>query len=230
MSVLAHRSYMRAPDRRDHILDCALEVFAKQGFHDASIAAICSRAGIGRGTLYQYFADKGAVLAALLDRIATRVVDAIHRWEPFQLPPDGALTGADAVTFIEARCAQIMKAAFADAATASLILGMARGTNAVRATIDRIDQEVVGVVAAYVRAGVDLGVLRPADPQLVAQLIVGGIEKIVFAALEDGVAIDYPRIAREIGVVLSFGLLSDSLRDPAVTRRLGEPNKGDPTR
>src|SRR5215471_16487885 len=99
MSVPAPRSYMRAPDRRDHILDCALEVFGKQGFHDTSIAAICARAGIGRGTLYQYFSDKGAVLDALLDRIATRVIEAVHRWEPFRLP-EGTLTAADAVTFI----------------------------------------------------------------------------------------------------------------------------------
>jgi len=34
-------------------LDCALAVFARKDFHETSIAAICARARIARGRLYQ---------------------------------------------------------------------------------------------------------------------------------------------------------------------------------
>ena len=158
MSVPVRRSYLRAADRRDHILDCALEAFAKAGFHDTSIADICARARIGRGTLYEHFQDKGAVLSALLDRIANRVIDVVRQWQPFELPVDATWTAEDNVAFIEARCHMIMQVVFADADTASLILRMARGTGSARVTLARIDEQVVGAIAADVRAGIDQGV------------------------------------------------------------------------
>ena len=74
------RAFLRGDERRDQILDCALEVFASKGFHDTSIANICARAGIARGTLYQYFKDKRDVLAALVDRIVSRIIDAVRQW------------------------------------------------------------------------------------------------------------------------------------------------------
>jgi AcrR family transcriptional regulator len=63
-----HPTALRPDDRRNQILDCALEVVACKGFHEASIADICSPARIARGTLYQYFTDKRDVLAALIER------------------------------------------------------------------------------------------------------------------------------------------------------------------
>jgi AcrR family transcriptional regulator len=214
MSVLVHRSYLPRDERRDQILDCALAVFARNGFHETSIAAICARARIARGTLYQYFRDKRDVLAALIDRIVRRVLDAIQHWPPLELSPEVAWTEEDHVAFVEARCRQIMEVVFADTDTASLILRMAHGTGFVGEALARIDQHVVGVVAADVRALMDRGVLRPLDPQIVAEFIVGGIEKIVLRALDAERAIDVARIAREIAVLVNSGLL------PATTAHL----------
>jgi len=203
----ARRTHLRRDDRRDQILEYALEVFARKGFHDTSIADICARAQIARGTLYQYFEDKRDVLAALIDRIVARIIDAIRQWPPFDLPPGEAWTEKDNIAFIEARCSQIMHVVFADADTASLILRMARGTGFARETLARIDEHVVGLIEADVRAAIDRGVLRPFEPLVVAQFIVGGIEKIVVGALDKGHAPDFARVAREIAVLLSCGFL-----------------------
>jgi AcrR family transcriptional regulator len=85
-----HRTGLRGDARREQILDCALAVFARQGFHETSIAAICAQAGIARGTLYQYFADKRAVLAALIERIAGRIVEAVQHWPGSNCPLTGS--------------------------------------------------------------------------------------------------------------------------------------------
>jgi AcrR family transcriptional regulator len=207
MSVPVRRTYLRAADRRDHILDCALEAFAKTGFHDTSIADICARARIGRGTLYEYFEDKQAVLSALMDRIANRVIDAVGQWQPLELPPGTTWTVDDNVAFIEARCQLIMQVVFADANTASLILRMARGSGVARVTLARIDEVLVGAIAADIRTGMEHGIIRHIDPDVAAQFIVGGIEKIVFGVLDASRTIDVARAAREIGVMLSSGLL-----------------------
>ncbi len=51
----------------DAILDAAEAVFAERGFHGARIQDIAARARIAVGTVYNHFADKDAVLAALLE-------------------------------------------------------------------------------------------------------------------------------------------------------------------
>ena len=122
------RTHLRRDERRDQILDCALAVFARKGFHETSIAAICAPARIARGTLYQYFSDKRDVLAALIERIVGRIIDAVQQWPRFELPPDMEWTAEQNIAFVEGRCLQIMSVVFADADTASLILRMARGT------------------------------------------------------------------------------------------------------
>jgi len=122
MSVSRRRGYLPSHQRRDQILDCALAVFAHKGFHETSIADICTRARIARGTLYQYFTDKRAVLAALIERIVGRMIEAVQHWPRFEVPPDGEWTAEHNVAFVEGRCLQLMAVVFADADTASLIL------------------------------------------------------------------------------------------------------------
>ena len=201
------RTHLRAEDRREQILDCALEVFATKGFHEASIADVCARARIARGTLYQYFGDKRDLLSALMDRIVSRIIDAVHQWRPVELPRNVPWTLADNVAFIEARCSQIMTVVFADTDTASVILRMARGTGFVRETLAKIDEHVIAVIEADIRAGTERGVVRSFDPHIVAQFIVGGIEKLVLTALDEGRPLDVARITRGIAELLSSGFI-----------------------
>ena len=57
--------------------------------------------------------------------------------------------------------------------------------------------------------------VRAFDPQIVAEFIVGGIEKLVIRALDEGRAIDVARITREIAVLVSSGFVRGSLPFPS---------------
>lgn len=52
-------------ERRDALLDAALECFVTQGFHGTAVPAVAKRAGVGVGTLYHYFASKEELVNAL---------------------------------------------------------------------------------------------------------------------------------------------------------------------
>ncbi len=69
-----------ASGKRDLILDAAAAVFAEGDFHRATIKAIAQRAGIADGTVYNHFANKDALVVALLERFTE---DAA-----VNLPPD----------------------------------------------------------------------------------------------------------------------------------------------
>jgi TetR/AcrR family fatty acid metabolism transcriptional regulator len=55
----------QAPDKRRVILDAAVRVFARQGFHACRVSDIADEAGVAYGLVYHYFASKDEVLDTL---------------------------------------------------------------------------------------------------------------------------------------------------------------------
>ncbi|MBI4644780.1 MAG: helix-turn-helix transcriptional regulator, partial [Deltaproteobacteria bacterium] len=49
------------PDKQERVLDAALAEFADQGYHQASLNRLVARAGIAKGSLYQYFPKKDGI-------------------------------------------------------------------------------------------------------------------------------------------------------------------------
>ena len=56
------------PQKRQQILDGAKRCFMSVGFEAASMNEITSEAGVSKGTIYVYFADKEELFAELIDR------------------------------------------------------------------------------------------------------------------------------------------------------------------
>jgi TetR/AcrR family transcriptional regulator, fatty acid metabolism regulator protein len=58
-----------ATERRRQILDAAVRVFARQGFHTCRVSDIADEAGVAYGLVYHYFSSKEEILDTLfLDR------------------------------------------------------------------------------------------------------------------------------------------------------------------
>ena len=52
-------------DKRRHLLDAAVRVFARKGFHATRVGDIAEEAGVAHGLLYHYFESKDQVLEAV---------------------------------------------------------------------------------------------------------------------------------------------------------------------
>jgi TetR/AcrR family transcriptional repressor of uid operon len=72
-------------DRRTEILDAAQACFARSGFHQTSMQAICSEAGMSAGNLYRYFPSKEAIIAGIAERDRA---DAAASFAAAQSAPD----------------------------------------------------------------------------------------------------------------------------------------------
>src|SRR5215217_6503972 len=57
---------MSTPDRRQAILDAALASFLERGYRATSISDIRAASGASTGSIYHFFAGKGALAEALL--------------------------------------------------------------------------------------------------------------------------------------------------------------------
>lgn len=59
----------RTDDKRQRILDAAVQVFASKGFFASRISDVASAAGIADGTVYLYFRNKDDILIKLFDDV-----------------------------------------------------------------------------------------------------------------------------------------------------------------
>jgi AcrR family transcriptional regulator len=76
---------MRAPARREQLLDAAKAVVAAGGFHAVSIEAVARRAGITRPIVYRHFADLPDLLDALVERETARALEQLVAFMPSEL-------------------------------------------------------------------------------------------------------------------------------------------------
>ena len=68
---------LNAVARREQLLDVALEVFARAGYHGASMNDVAEAAGVTKPVLYQHFESKRELYRALLDEVGARLLAAI---------------------------------------------------------------------------------------------------------------------------------------------------------
>src|SRR6476469_2289504 len=75
-----------AAERRDAILAAALDEFAAQGFAAARLDDVAKRAGVAKGTIYLYFADKETLFQELIRTMLTPLVGTIEALGAADLP------------------------------------------------------------------------------------------------------------------------------------------------
>jgi AcrR family transcriptional regulator len=208
------RSYLAAADRRAQILEVAKEVFAQRGVVATNVDEICRAAGIGRGTLYQYFDNKQDLLFAVLNAIAERVTTVIERRPRVaELRGIGRADPELVVSFCRARTRELLDAVFVDEATLRLVLRDTRGLDgAVDEVRARIDGKILDAMEDDLRAGQKAGVLRRGDARLVARFLLGGVERIVLDALAADEPVDLDKLVEQAVDLELFGLLSKEVR------------------
>ncbi|MFK8022750.1 MAG: TetR/AcrR family transcriptional regulator [Ilumatobacter sp.] len=70
---------LSADARRQQILAVALDVFADEGFHGASMNDVAVAAGVTKPVLYQHFDSKRELYRALLDEVGARLLEQIAK-------------------------------------------------------------------------------------------------------------------------------------------------------
>ncbi|HEU4980309.1 MAG TPA: helix-turn-helix domain-containing protein, partial [Solirubrobacterales bacterium] len=65
-----------APDKRRAILDAAITVFARQGFHSARVSDVAAEAGVAYGLVYHYFDSKDQMLNELFSERWSLLLEA----------------------------------------------------------------------------------------------------------------------------------------------------------
>ena len=74
--------------RERQILDAAVHVFSRYGYHTASMDEISEVAGVSKPMIYTYLGSKEDLFGQCVRREATRLLDAVQSGVQTELPPD----------------------------------------------------------------------------------------------------------------------------------------------
>jgi AcrR family transcriptional regulator len=80
----------RKSTQRQRLLSAIVEIAAREGYAQASIAKTIARAGVSRPTFYEYFSNKDQCFDAAVEEIQERVLAEVHRAVQAR-PPEQAM-------------------------------------------------------------------------------------------------------------------------------------------
>ncbi|GIF74687.1 TetR/AcrR family transcriptional regulator [Asanoa siamensis] len=92
-SVASRPTFKRLPRavREQQMLDAAVRVFSRRGFHEASMDEIADEAGISKPMVYAYLGSKDDLFRACVNREGTRLLESIVSVVGDDLPADEQL-------------------------------------------------------------------------------------------------------------------------------------------
>lgn len=187
-------------EKRRLILDAAVRVFARKGFHSCRVGDITSEAGVAHGLLYHYFSSKEEVLETVLRDTWTDVLDAFTGVEQSDEPPRDQLRHVAAI---------LLGAWRRDPDLVRLMVREAPSPQ-MQSKVGELGQAFKAIERIVAR-GQEAGAFRAdLEPRLLAWIFYGGIEEIltgwVLGELPDGED-DVAAAERTVVEVLCEGML-----------------------
>lgn len=161
-----------AVDKRRAILDAAVRVFARQGYHATRVADIADEAGVAYGLVYHYFRSKEAVMTELFTERWSLLLDASEALYEEDIPPRDKLAGIARFIIDSYRHdPELMKV---------IIIEVTRAANSFGATHLPEIRRAYDFVSRIVADGQSEGLYRDdIDPDFVGMWFYGAIEQLL---------------------------------------------------
>lgn len=71
-------------NKKQQILDAALQLFAKRGYDGTTVPMIAEEAKVGTGTIYRYFENKEVLMNTLFQKCLTAFADELQKDFPYE--------------------------------------------------------------------------------------------------------------------------------------------------
>jgi len=170
-----------AVDKRRMILDAAIRVFAREGFHRCRVSDIANEAGVAYGLVYHYFRSKDEVLDTLFTERWTLLLEAIAEVDARELAVREKLSAVASFIIDSYRNdPDLMKVIIVEVTRAANTFG--------RAHLDEISQAYEGIAAIFRQAQEDGAFRTDFPPEFATLCFYGAIEQLltawIFEAME----------------------------------------------
>jgi TetR/AcrR family transcriptional regulator, fatty acid metabolism regulator protein len=178
-----------ATDKRRLILDAAVRVFAREGFHTCRVSDIADDAGVAYGLVYHYFSSKEEILDTLFLERWDVMLGAIAQADATQQAPREKLRAIASFIIDSYRHdPELMKV---------IIVEVTRAANTFGRTHLAKIREAYGQIAAIVARAQAEGIFRKEiTPEFAALAFYGSIEQVLSGWIFDRMPVDDHELER----------------------------------
>ena len=189
-----------ASDKRQLILDAAVRVFARKGFHAARVGDIAAEAGVAHGLLYHYFSSKDELLETVFRETWSAMLGAVNGVESLGDPAPEQLRKVAAI---------VLRTWKHDPDLVRVLVREVTRSPHVQDEVHEI-HEAFAALQRIIEGGQETGALRKeVDARLASIVFYGALEEIltawVLGQLPDGEE-DVARAEQTVVEVLKSGL------------------------
>jgi TetR/AcrR family transcriptional regulator, fatty acid metabolism regulator protein len=168
-------------DKRRLILDAAIRVFARKGYHTCRVGDIAEEAGVAHGLLYHYFRSKEELLETIFRETWRDVLDAVRSVEKTDESAREQLAGIAKI---------LLRSWRRDPDLVRVLVREVTRSSHLQQRIDEIDA-AFSELELIIANGQEEGEFRAdLDPRMAAYVFYGALEEIltgwVMGQLEDG--------------------------------------------
>jgi TetR/AcrR family transcriptional regulator, fatty acid metabolism regulator protein len=171
-----------AAEKRRVILDAAVRVFARQGFHTCRVSDIADEAGVAYGLVYHYFSSKEQILDTLF----------LERWDVMlQAIAEADASGRPAREKLYAIASFIIDSYRHDPELMKVIIvEVTRAANTFGLThLDKIRDAYAGIAAIVAHAQAEGEFRSEVTPEFAAQAFYGAVEQVLTGWIFDSVTV-----------------------------------------
>ncbi len=168
-------------DKRRLILDAAVRVFARRGYHTCRVGDIAEEAGVAHGLLYHYFRSKEELLETIFRETWRDVLDAVRSVEESDETARERLAGVAKI---------LLRAWRRDPDLVRVLVREVTRSSHLQRRIDEIDLAFAGLERIIARGQQEGEFRADLDPRMVSYVFYGALEEIltgwVLGQLDDG--------------------------------------------
>jgi len=191
-------------DRRDQIIDAAMQVFAQKGFIRATNKDIAREAGITPGLIYYYFDSKEDLLKTIIETRSPAQLMTTLPPQVFELLPEIF------IRMLILRALSIIETEQLIQLVRMLLPEVVHNTG-VASIIFPMIQRLLEFLGKYFEVQMEKGAIRRVDGVLTAQVMVGSVFVFVLRRqiLHDPIALEYSheQIAEVVSETVLQGIL-----------------------
>lgn len=194
---------MERYNRKEKILDSALEIFGSKGFKEATIRDIAKKAGVGLGTTFYYFKDKDdlfySVIFREVEKERKKVLKRLKEIEKNEKNPYKLLKKRlfNSIETLESN--ELLKKIFLK--DPSLVLPYFHDT-----FHDQYLERMLKGIEGLIIDGIEQGYLKKLDTHMAALSLISILNSYMLASTEQSKYVDIGKLIRFSGSLLIDGM------------------------
>ncbi|MGH2876817.1 MAG: TetR/AcrR family transcriptional regulator [Solirubrobacteraceae bacterium] len=182
-------------DKRRVILDAAVRVFARQGFHTCRVSDIADEAGVAYGLVYHYFSSKEQILDTLFLERWDVMLDAIEQADRSPRSPEDKLRAIAGFIIDSYRHdPELMKVIIVEVTRAANTFGLTH--------VDKIREAYAGIAALVAGAQAAGSFRAEITPEFAAQAFYGSVEQVLTGWIFDSASVGQAELERAKSMIV----------------------------